>query len=262
MSLHSAHNPDKPEYIQARLKANLIREQTISLKCILSRLTLKDAELDDVQRARAMVTIEGFVRNIYPFPQDLELGAIHKALEDPDIHKGVATVYKRAKAIYEQNEIFRRLRREVAEERAAAGRPNPNALDTLGWRAWGWDYKKKLLRSPVMTHHVWEFPELRVEHWETSDAVGGVAGIHARLLPMNWEIANPREHLPLNPKELCVTGIVERFDRYVLGEDGWRAEWVIIRKLLAQNQQLGFELERSYPDVEVIYYDYERYGAY
>lgn len=52
-----------------------------------------------------------------------------------------------------------------------------------------------------------------------------------------------------------ISGIVERFGKYVLGTDGWRAEHVIIRKLLAPTTEIGLELERVYPDVEVIYAD-------
>jgi hypothetical protein len=51
-----------------------------------------------------------------------------------------------------------------------------------------------------------------------------------------------------------VTGIVERFGKYVLGTEGWRAEWVMIRTLKAPSVEIGLALEQAYPDVE-IYYD-------
>jgi hypothetical protein len=50
-----------------------------------------------------------------------------------------------------------------------------------------------------------------------------------------------------------IRGIVERFGRYVLGTEGWRAEMAMIKQLLAPDDEIGLELERAYPDVEVIY---------
>ena len=41
--------------------------------------------------------------------------------------------------------------------------------------------------------------------------------------------------------------------RFVLGTEGWRAEWVQIRKLAAPTDEIGLALERAFPDVEVIY---------
>jgi hypothetical protein len=48
-----------------------------------------------------------------------------------------------------------------------------------------------------------------------------------------------------------VHGIVERFGRYVLGIEGWRAEWVVIRELLAPDAHTALALIRSYPEVRV-----------
>ena len=53
------------------------------------------------------------------------------------------------------------------------------------------------------------------------------------------------------PATCDVHGIVERFGRYVLGTEGWRAEWVVIRKLMAPNTKTALALMRKYPDVVV-----------
>ncbi len=60
--------------------------------------------------------------------------------------------------------------------------------------------------------------------------------------------------LPYNAK-VTVLGVVERFGKYVLGTEGWRAEWVIIRKLKAATTEIGLLLEQAYPDVEIYYAD-------
>jgi hypothetical protein len=54
----------------------------------------------------------------------------------------------------------------------------------------------------------------------------------ARRMPRDWRRADPR----LTEIGHChVHGIVERFGRYVLGTKGWRAEWVVIRELMARD---------------------------
>jgi hypothetical protein len=52
-----------------------------------------------------------------------------------------------------------------------------------------------------------------------------------------------------------VIGVVERFGKYVLGTEGWRAEIVVIRKLRAPSTEIGLKLEQAYPEVEVCYED-------
>jgi hypothetical protein len=52
-----------------------------------------------------------------------------------------------------------------------------------------------------------------------------------------------------------IVGVVERFGKYVLGTEGWRAEIVVIRKLRAPNTKIGLKLEKAYPKVEVFYED-------
>jgi len=157
---------------------------------------------------------------------------------------------------------------------ARASQPDPRAPDTLGWRVWHWDPYMKLLISPS-EKTVWHTAELRVSAWNTSDVVRGVAGIHAARMPYNWRRAslNGTELDAFKPfqkfeqkfirhvgtisipiKSNIVTGIIERFGRYVLGTKGWRAEWVVIRKLKAPSTEIGLLLEQAYPEVE-IYYD-------
>ncbi len=45
--------------------------------------------------------------------------------------------------------------------------------------------------------------------------------------------------------------IVERFGRFVLGEDGWRAEWVVIKEVLVQSKEIGDRLRAFYPDLVI-----------
>jgi hypothetical protein len=76
----------------------------------------------------------------------------------------------------------------------------------------------------------------------------GHTGIHARRMPSDWHRADPS----LTETGNCdVHGIVERFGRYVLGTEGWRAEWVVIRELMAPDTETALALLRKYPDVHV-----------
>jgi hypothetical protein len=94
----------------------------------------------------------------------------------------------------------------------------------------------------------WHEPTLRVEAWTNDAAVRGEAGIHAVRMPRDWLRADPE----LTEIGHCdVHGIVERFGQYVLGTEGWRAEWVVIRELMAPNAETALALMRKYPDVRV-----------
>jgi hypothetical protein len=146
-----------------------------------------------------------------------------------------------------------------ARYQASLALQDPHAPDTLGWRVWYWDPKKKRLVSPHQGT-VWETPELRVKKWDKGEAVRGVAGIHAARLPRDWRRAQLEHHGELSyysnlARVLAIVGVVERFGKYVLGTEGWRAEIVVIRKLRAPNTKIGLELEKAYPDVEVYYED-------
>lgn len=132
---------------------------------------------------------------------------------------------------------------ELPEE----AQPDPSQPDTLGWRAWKWNCGT--LVSPIQ-FTPWLTNELRVENWSDDEAVWGAAGIHARRMPKDWTTLDWPG--PGDGPEI-VTGIVERFGRYVLGDKGWRAEWVIIRALRAPSTEIGLALEAAYPDVPVIY---------
>jgi hypothetical protein len=76
-----------------------------------------------------------------------------------------------------------------------------------------------------------------------------------------FEIAERHVSIPkLNPRwvpefkhPFCcdVHGIVERFGRYVLGTEGWRAEWCVIRELMAPDAKTALALMKRYPKVKV-----------
>ena len=134
-----------------------------------------------------------------------------------------------------RNAALQRIRERMA--------PDPDAPDTLGWRGWIWD--GSVLISPVQ-RTAWHDITLRAEHWEESTVLRGSAGIHARRLPRDWRRADPTA---TEIGQCTVHGIVERFGRYVLGTEGWRAEWVVIRELMAPDTETALALMRKYPDV-------------
>jgi len=137
--------------------------------------------------------------------------------------------------------------------RSAFLRPDPKQPDTLGWREWMWSPDDRMLKSPSQGS-LWPEAELVVPHWDEGDVVRGVSGIHAHLVPRHWKIlaTHYAEYVSVdNP--LRVHGIVERFGKYVLGTEGWRAEWVVIKELVAPSTEIGLEIEKIYPDVIVHY---------
>lgn len=138
--------------------------------------------------------------------------------------------------------------------------PDPAFENTMGYRSW-YVGDDGFLCSPHQST-VWRDPELRVEYWDEGDAVRGQAGIHATLVPMAWRRMRPVGEAPhhagrrIGPftsnDRPCVPGLVERFGKFVLGEKGWRAEWVVIRKLIAPNRYVMAGLKEMYPEVEII----------
>lgn len=135
--------------------------------------------------------------------------------------------------------------------------PAPGTPDTLGWRAWLWNAEHQCLQSPHWDT-IWPDAVARAESWDDDSSVRGVAGIHARLVPAAWRVVGwPDDDASayLDPNPLLITGIVERFGRYVLGTEGWRAEQVVIRELLAPTTEVGLLLEQRYPDTIVHYSD-------
>jgi hypothetical protein len=74
-------------------------------------------------------------------------------------------------------------------------------------------------------------------------------------MPRDWTQAEWDNHDDPAMSTKCLSGVVERFGRYVLGTVGWRAEWVVIRKLRAPTTEIGLALETAYPEVKVVYED-------
>lgn len=141
-------------------------------------------------------------------------------------------------------------RNELAEtiRRHRAALPDFRQPDTLGWRYWYWDGQR--LISPQM-RTPWHAPELYAQQWDTDLAIRGMAGIHALRMPRNWHFARWSERVPndIRTSLPLVTGVVERYRRYVLGRVGWRAEWVIIRMLQAPTPQIQAALLGAYPEL-------------
>lgn len=146
---------------------------------------------------------------------------------------------------------------------------DPIYNNDFGWRCWSWCKLEKKLYSPIQNTE-WPQAENHAHKYDESSMVRGVAGIHAKFVPEKWqELECPdgidfiRNSLPTDYLEnlygtyykdrIEITGLVERFGKYVEGTDGWRSEWAIIRKLYAPSSEVGLDLERAFPEVEVIY---------
>lgn len=147
--------------------------------------------------------------------------------------------------------IERPSRRELAQVirtfRCYDSTPSNVRPNTLGWRTWTWDRKAKCLKSPAQGV-LWHGPELIAEDWDQASVVRGTSGIHACRLPRgDWKLADRPRDMPVG----LVVGLVERYGRYALGEVGWRAEWVIVRELLAPNEAVANTLRKYYPEVKV-----------
>ncbi len=48
-----------------------------------------------------------------------------------------------------------------------------------------------------------------------------------------------------------ILALVERFGKFVLGSEGWRAEWVFIKELLAPDEATARVLRRVYADIPI-----------
>jgi hypothetical protein len=129
-----------------------------------------------------------------------------------------------------------------------ASRPSRLWDSRLGWRVWVLA-DDGYLASPVRGSK-WVSPALTAEQWNESDSLRGVAGIHALRLPSNWRHA--LWFHDLNVGSYAIFGIVERFGRAIIGEDGWRAEHAIIRALVAPDAEAAAALALRYPEIEIL----------
>lgn len=147
--------------------------------------------------------------------------------------------------------LVRPSRKELADTlrrlRNSDSRPSYKRPDTLGWRTFGWHPTKHCLVSPSQGT-LWDTPELRIENWNEGSVVRGAAGIHACRLPRgDWRTAQRPSDMPWHP----ILALVERFGKFVLGSEGWRAEWVIIKELLAPDESTARALRRVYPELPI-----------
>lgn len=131
--------------------------------------------------------------------------------------------------------------------RVTDSRPSWKRPDTLGWRTFSWHRTKHCLMSPVQKT-LWTEPEMRVENWAEDTAVRGKAGIHACRLPRgDWRKAQCPHDMPRLP----IVALVERFGKFVLGSEGWRAEWVFIKEIMAPDEATARALKRVYPELPI-----------
>jgi hypothetical protein len=203
------------------------------------------------QRERSKPVLEWRRGDIYVGPSPVDEGDYRLTLGDNDrsLHSWphwpsrIEIFAAVAEARRKQEAERKRAEWREAQQQAAA--PSPDAPDSLGWRGWG--LEGDVLVSPFQKTP-WHDATLRAEAWSDRAAVQGTAGIHARRVPVDWLRVDPL----FGPALACdVHGIVERFGRYVLGTEGWRAEWVVIRELLVPNAETALKLMRRYPEVRI-----------
>ena len=165
--------------------------------------------------------------------------------QSPRLHLNAPKQGTNALAVAFRDQRYRQQqKRREAQQRAMA--VDPDAPDTLGWRAW--NCRGGLLLSPLRRTH-WHDATLKAETWSDEQAVRGAAGIHARRMPKDWLRVDARWFPEIGRCD--VHGVVERFGRYVLGTEGWRAEWVIIRELMAPDTNTALALMQRYPEAKI-----------
>lgn len=175
---------------------------------------------------------------------------IQRGLTNYGLH-GRWALYKGADLLAEW--VCRPTRKALAQvirrQRNIDPRPSWHRADTLGWRGWRWNTRHNCLMSPSQGT-LWDNgPEMRVTDWASEVlSVRNHAGVHACRLPRgDWRAARaPRDFIGSD-----VIGLVERFGRFVLGTEGWRAEWVIIRELLVCDEVTASKVREAYPEIPV-----------
>jgi hypothetical protein len=146
---------------------------------------------------------------------------------------------------------YRPGRRELAQVIRAHYRSNPFLPSIYGWREWYLaDLQSYVLLSPIR-RTPWPTAALQAHTWSNEPLVNGHEGVHAHRCPANWRIN--QDCWPKLPR--LVTGIVERFGRAVLGRNGWRAEHVVIRELIARDRKIALALSMRYPSARVWWVD-------
>ena len=145
------------------------------------------------------------------------------------------------------HDFWMKARRHVAQirQQRRMAMPSRQWSDVFGYRGWLVE-SDGLLVSPQQKTP-WLDHELVAHGWTDDKAVRGVGGIHALLVPREWKKQGDSAYVD----ERSVAGIVERHGRYVLGEDGWRAERAVIRALAAPSLEVQMLLMAKYPTVPV-----------
>jgi hypothetical protein len=138
----------------------------------------------------------------------------------------------------------------IVEDRLSA--PRRNARDEYGalvgvkfFNVTG-DYR---LTSPVQGT-VWNSSVLSAHSWDESEALRGVCGIHAAWPPRTWK------RVPMIDSSSTdnVVAVVRGLGKFIAGEEGWRAEKVIVdRCFLPQSLYSRWRvlkrLAKLYPEI-------------
>jgi hypothetical protein len=144
--------------------------------------------------------------------------------------------------------------RVIKAHRARNSKPSHVRPETLGWRTWNWNARERCLMSPSQGT-LWPTPDHMVPKWDTQEVVRGKAGIHACRLPRgDWKLATPPSDM-LNGR---IVGLVERFGKFVLGTEGWRAEMAVIKELVVPDEATYRLIKHTYPEV-IIHLAHERH---
>ena len=225
-------------------------EPISSIGHVLARCTLNS--LERLRASERSFLRRSFRRRLlsilHMMEEEDEHGSEHLALIIQSLKEGALSlrlIAQEAKRWCRPVRAERRRQEQEIEERRSLTEPSPDAPDTLGWRGWIWD--GSVLISPTQ-RTAWHDITLRAEQWAKSTVLRGKPAF--TLAGCRATGAGPI--LTVTEIGRCdVHGIVERFGRYVLGTEGWRAEWVVIRELMAPDAATALALMRKYPDVRV-----------
>jgi hypothetical protein len=120
----------------------------------------------------------------------------------------------------------------------------------VGLKALRW--KHGALYSPTYGTR-WDSCVLKAKYWSNQDALRGMTGIHAA-----WPTVDRRK-LPtelwgyLHYHDQGVIAELVGWGQCVVGDIGWRAETVMLRKIYVIDARITAQVQRAYPEVEVLH---------
>lgn len=101
----------------------------------------------------------------------------------------------------------------------------------------------------------WESSVLRAPTWDEQQAVRGTCGIHAAWPPRSLKVVPKIDTVAITHQNVFAS--VRGQGRFVAGEEGWRAEEVIIDTVYLpfeqlQNRNLLKQITKQYPEIDFV----------